>query len=139
MAYSDADRARALAALARAGGDAKKVAQETGIGERTIWRWSTDAKNGSKKGIESALEVALEYLLNHVPKMTGRDWGVAVGILFDKFLLMRGDPTSRAESIVKGLNGLPDSQRSAVLEAAERILVEATGGGVASDDAEHDA
>lgn len=140
MAYSDKQRESALTALALNKNDYDTTAKQTGISKRTLAQWVADAKNCNKKSVPETLEATLIALLERIPKrMSGKDWGIALGILMDKWLLAQGEPTSRAESIVRGLGGLPDSQRTAILDAAEQILTEAIGGGVADKEPNHDA
>ena len=138
MSYSDAERTAALLALAANGNDVKTTAKQVKVDPRTLYKWQQ--QRAAKKHIPEMIETAIGVLLERIPKLSGRDWGITLGILIDKWLLMQGAPTSRAENIVKGLNDLPAGQRSAVLNAAERILAGAVSSGVAASFGdEHDA
>ena len=120
MAYSDGTKAAAIMRLAATGNDYKQVANEIGVSVRTLGRWA-QGENVNKKEVEELLENALGQLLSHVPsKMTGRDWGIAVGILMDKWLLMRGEPTQRTERV--SVDQRTQDDLNDVLREADRIL-----------------
>ena len=120
MAYSDGTKVAALTRLASTGYDFSQVANETGVSETTLRRW-INGENGAKKDVAELLENALSFLLSHVPKhMDGRSWGVAVGILIDKWLLMGGQPTARTEII--NIDERTRNELADVLREADRIL-----------------
>ncbi len=53
-------------------------------------------------------------------KWDGRDWGIALGILLDKSLLMQGEATERTEHI--GGYRLTDTEKELVGERARAII-----------------
>src|SRR5512138_1877724 len=97
--YSETEVAEALIKLAVNKYDYKKTAQATGISVRTLRRWD---KLAPKKGVPDLLERAIERLLMVIPSdFNGSNWAITLGILLDKWLLMSGKPTSRAENITR--------------------------------------
>lgn len=126
MAYSEFEQAEALVALALNRYDYEKTSAELGISVKTLRRWD---KCAPKKGVFELLERAIEQLLMRIPeKMSGEEWGIALGILLDKWLLLQGQPTARTESIAKQISQLTDDEYRAAIAEAERILAESTGG-----------
>jgi hypothetical protein len=68
-------------------------------------------------------------------KWNGQDWAIAIGILIDKWQLTRGEPTSRAETIWKVLEAMPESELDELLtefETAARRGLVADGGEIAA-------
>jgi len=125
--YSDALVSEALVLLAVNKYDYEKTSETLGVSDRTLRRWDKDA---IKKGIPELLGRAIERMLMHIPtNWKGNDWAIALGILMDKWLLLQGEPTSRAESVFKTIEGMTNSERDAVIVEAERILAGAIGGG----------
>lgn len=121
MAYSDQEIAEAMVKLAVNKYDFDKTAKDTGISVRTLRRWD---KNAPKKGVSELLERAIERILMVIPEnMSGKDWAVALGILLDKYQLLRGQPTSRVEAVMRYLESLPDEE----LDELERQFTEAAG------------
>lgn len=102
-----------------------KTAKATGISKSTLKRW---AKLEPKKEVSGLLDRAIEQLLMNIPKaMTGQEWAIALGILLDKYLIMRGEPIMRTESTHRQISSLTDDEFDNVLEEASRILHERTG------------
>ena len=132
--YSDLKRAEVITRLAANGHDYQKTAAETGVGRSTLQRWAkTCPRNGQKKGVSELLEAAIEHLLSTIPQdLNGKEWAIAVGILFDKWLIMQGLPTARVEQILQQLGGMGDLDVNSVLAEAEAILREAGSGGAGS-------
>lgn len=140
MAYSDKQKAEALIRLAVNGNDFKKTAGELGIPFSTLWRWDKNEnirENENKKivieneidqkvtlDIPTQLEVALGHLLSLIPtSWDGNAWAVAVGILTDKWQLLRGGPTQRLEMIFQMMDQMPDDELNSLIsefEAAAR-------------------
>ena len=130
--YSDAEKAEALMQLALNGNDAHKTGKQLGISYKSLLSWKRATPKLTMASVEEAIEKALSQLLAQIPQqMAGKDWAIAVGILTDKWLLLRGQPTSRTESISRKVHDLDDEQYSAAVAEAERILAEATRSGVA--------
>ena len=122
MPYSDAQRAAALVLLAKNKNNYAKTAKESGVSVRTLKTWNTTAP---KKDVFELLTEAIARLFQLMPeKWEGRDWGIALGIMLDKWLLAQGEPTSRTESIVHGFRGLDEGERSAVVERARELIGE---------------
>jgi hypothetical protein len=126
MAYSDAEVGEALVRLAVNKYDFALTATQTGVSESALKRW---AKSEPKKGVAELLERTIERMLMVIPdKWEGRDWAIALGILLDKWLLVNGKATTRAD-INAMFGGLSESERAAVIAETERILATATSGG----------
>ena len=124
MAYSDLEKAEALVKLAINKYDFQKTADETGISRRSLVNW---AKTAPKKGVMELLERALERLLLVIPTdLKGKDWAIAFGILFEKWLLGQGKATSITENITTWLQNIPDSELDELVkqftEAANRTV-----------------
>ena len=134
--YSDAEIAEALVKLAVNKYDFEKTAIDTKVSVRTLKRWATMSP---KKGIPDLLDRAIERMLMVIPdKWDGNSWAIALGILIDKWLLLQGEPTSRTESLIRGLKDVSPDDRNAIIQEAERILAEATSGGAHSGEPETD-
>jgi hypothetical protein len=121
--YSDQQIAETMIILAINRYDFEKTAEQTGISKATIKRWN---KLEPKKTVPELLDRAIERMLMVIPdNWSGRDWAVAVGILMDKYQLLRGEPTQRTESIMKFLENLPDEELDQLerqfLDAASRV------------------
>lgn len=130
MAYSDAFVTEALIRLAVNKYDYKKTAEQLSIPEMTLRRWENN-KSVTKKGIPELLDRAIERMLMVIPdKWDGNSWAIALGILIDKWLLLQGEPTSRSESLIRGMQEVSQNDRDAIIQEAERILaaVRAKGG-----------
>lgn len=127
MPYSDMEKAEAIIRLAENRYNFQKTADQLGLQVRTLRRWD---KTVPKKGVADLLERALEHILMAIPeKWDGNSWSVAVGILIDKYQLIRGEPTNRIETIIKSLEQIPDDELNTLLSefeaAARRGLVTA--------------
>jgi hypothetical protein len=126
MAYSDGEIAEALIRLAINKYDFKTTSEQINVPAQTIRRWN---RNVSKKSIPEMLDRAIVRMLSVIPDdMSGHDWSIALGILFDKWLLMQGEATSRHESINRTLDDLSRDEYDRVVEEAERIIAEARNG-----------
>ena len=117
------------------GYDYERTAAETGVSIKTLRRAS---RRVPQKGLEERLQLAINHMLSIMPtSMSGRDWGITMGILVDKLLLLRGKATSRVEqtSTIRGLDNVSDRERDAILAEADRIIAEAASGLTAEADA----
>lgn len=124
--YSDGERAEALIKLWASKYDYDSTSIETGISVKTLRRWDKDAP---KKDIPDLLTRAIQRMLMVIPtEMSGNTWATALGIMLDKWLLMRGEPTSRTETIEHKLDRLNDAEYSSVIEEAEAIIRRASSG-----------
>jgi hypothetical protein len=120
LRHTDEEIAEALVHLAVNHYRFDKASEETGVPETTLRRW---AKQTPKRGVADLLDRAVARMLMCIPKnWEGKDWGITVGILLDKWLLAQGRPTVRTESIVSGLDALSEKERQEVIENARRIL-----------------
>jgi len=131
--YTDAEKAEAIIRLAVNQYDFTKTAREIRLPVQTLRRWNKnvpndvsnipDVPNVTKKGVAELLEIAIEHLLMAIPdNFSGQQWAVTVGILLDKWLLMRGEPTQRTENLVKTFEALSNDDRRAIIGEAERII-----------------
>ena len=98
MAYSENVKNEALIKLAINKYNYELTASDTGVPSRTLRRWDKNIQNVTKN-IPELLERVIQRLLMVIPPdMTAHDWMIALGILIDKWQLIRGEPTSRTES-----------------------------------------
>lgn len=122
MAYTDDDRAAALATLEANRGNLNETSRATGISPRTLNRWASE-NAAHKTAVEKRLPHAraslserlsdvAHQLLDVIPdKLTDanlREIAVTLGIAIDKAQLLTGNPTSREEV----LSGLSDAERA---------------------------
>lgn len=128
MAYSDKERTEALVRLAVNNYDYAKTASETGINHQTLRNWD---KQFGDVAVPELLDRAIRKILSVVPaQMPAKEWAVAFGILMDKWLVLRGEPTSRSEIVSRIEEQLPSDpgERDAVLQEA-RAYIERLGEG----------
>jgi len=121
--YSDEDRAAALAALAANSGNAQRTAEQLGIPETTVRRWSTGERHpeagqmsDQKKGpladrLEEVAHALAGGITTHIADAKLADIAVALGIVIEKMRLLRDQTTSNAG------DGLSDDERAARLAA----------------------
>lgn len=127
MAYTDAERTEALITLALNKYNWEQASKETGIPVRTLRRWD---KSDAKKTVPELLERTISRLLMKVPwQIPPKDYGIILGILLDKYLLMTGAPTSRSETVLRKLDGLSDDEWDDIQQEMERILAGGNRGG----------
>jgi transposase-like protein len=145
MAYDKEFKARALIRLAENRNDYEATAAEMGCSPRSLRHWANgnriekkSAKSAEvpQKSAENAkdeltvadyLEQAVKHMLKNPPsELKGDDWAITVGVLMDKWLLVKGQPTERTETISRLLDQLPEHERDYVYEEAERIVAEAS-------------
>ena len=123
MAYSDGFKTEAMIRLAINHFDYALTAEQMGCTVRTLRNWE---KNFPKNNVTDLLDRAIVRMLSIIPKdMSGHDWGVALGILMDKWLLLQGEATSRHENINTVLDNLSESDYENVVAEAERIIADA--------------
>lgn len=131
MAYSENEKQEALIRLAINKYNYEMTASDMGIPSRTLRRWDKNVKNVTKN-IPGLLERAIQRLLMVIPKeMSGHDWAVTLGILIDKWQLIRGEPTSRTENIFVTLSQMTDDELDTLYAefqaAANRRVIDTTG------------
>ncbi len=125
MAYNDGEKAEAMIMLWASKYDWDRVSSDTGINVRTLRRWDKTVP----KNIPDLLDRAVQRMLMAIPAdMSAHDWAIALGILFDKWLLVQGEPTSRTETIERRLDTLDEDEYSSVIREAEAIISRASGG-----------
>lgn len=125
MAYSDGEKAEAMIKLWTSKYNWQDTSDELGIPVRTLRRWDKSVP----KNIPDLLERTIQRMLMVIPTdMNAHSWGVALGILFDKWFLAQGEPTSRIERIEHQLGQLSDDEYSRVVEEAEAIIAQASRG-----------
>lgn len=121
MAYSDAEITEAMIRLAINKYDYELTSSQLGISDRTLRRWDNSA---TKKGVPQLLERAIERMLMVIPeKWTGHDWAISLGILLDKYQLLRGEPTERTENIFTQLQKLPESELDELIDQFEQAAI----------------
>ena len=119
MAYSDAKRVSTLIILARNKNDFERTAKEAGVSPTTLKRWATE--KGPNKSIADLLDEALTRMFEYMPaKWEAKDWSIALGIMFDKWLLMQGEATERTEHI--GDYRLTEPEKELVGQRARAII-----------------
>lgn len=122
MAHSREEKELAVFRLLINKYDYAKTAEQTGISMASLRRWQ---KELPKLTTPEVLERTINSILANVPeKWTGRDWAIAIGILMDKYLLLKGQPTSRVESIMSALENMPPEELS---ELEKQFVDAATG------------
>ena len=136
MAYSPVEKLEVLIKLAVNKYDFSMTASDTGIPERTLRRWANrkNVQIDIKRDIPGLLERAIERMLINIPEnWTAHDWAVAVGILYDKWLLLQGKPTDKIEYLIKQIEGIPNDELERLFtefqEAASRPVPPPAGEG----------
>jgi hypothetical protein len=122
MAHSDAEVGEALIRLAANKYDFAKTAKEVGVAVSTLRVWTNSRP---KKGVLELLDRALERCLMRVDEVPAKELPVLMGILFDKWLLTQGEPTSRTETIAREVANLTPTEQDAVIAEARAIIAEA--------------
>ena len=134
MAYSDREKETALILLAHYENDYERTSEETGIAVRTLSRW-VSARKAHKKQADDTIEGLLEELIykvlrNFPDAVNAKDAGVVLGILIDKWLLLRGQPTERVATILEGFTNLEQDEKDAVIREAQEIIRGARSGDI---------
>lgn len=99
--YTDEEREAILAVLEVNGGDTETTAAQTGVHQNTLIRWRDElTKLGDKKraALADRMEELAHILIDAIPaKVTVSGLNhiaVTLGIVTEKMLLLRGEPTS---------------------------------------------
>jgi transposase-like protein len=99
--YADEERSAILEILAVNGGDVSVTSEQTGVPERTLFHWKNEAAkvgSGKKAALADRMEELAHILIDAIPaKVTGAHLNhiaVTLGIVTEKMLLLRGEPTS---------------------------------------------
>jgi hypothetical protein len=140
--YSDEDKGMALTLLGINRYDFEKTSVQTGIPIHTLSNWNSDVFN-QPKSIPAMLDVAINKLINNIPdKWNGNAWAVALGILMDKWLLLRGEATKReevtkternvVEQVIEGIAKDP-VERDLILGEITKLLAAAKSSGDSGD------
>lgn len=122
MAYTDDDRAAALATLEANDGNVARTSRETGVGRATLQRWASETGHRkeavdnrlpeARGNIADRLEAFIHKALDVAPdKLHDADMNAlfrAIGISADKIQLLRNKPTS----IDEVRDGLTDDERA---------------------------
>lgn len=134
--YKDEDKAFVLATLRGNGGNVSRTSRETGIALQTIRDWKKLQESGkTKPGVRNAIPAAvdkavvnwervrnkaLESVEKHLDdgKVNAVQSITVFGVLTDKIRLMRGEATSRTETIHGG-GATPQEIGSAIGAALE--------------------
>jgi len=109
--YSDAFRSEAMIRLMVNKYDYELTAQQLGIAKKSLYNWEKDYTKKDIPDVPAMLERAIMRMLAHIPeKWNGNDWGIALGILLDKWLLVQGKANQRIENLIGVLGQLPDDE-----------------------------
>lgn len=118
--YSAEDKARVLAVLLANGGNVKRTARETSVAEQTVRDWKRHAGEGAlAPQVSAALPAMVGELTDNISRVRDKallelerqiDGGevkgqalvTAIGVLTDKDRLIRGEATSRSETVNNG-------------------------------------
>ncbi|HYF38777.1 MAG TPA: transposase [Gemmatimonadales bacterium] len=99
--YTDEEREAILAILEVNGGDTETTAAQTGVHQNTLIRWRDDlTKLGDKKkaALADRLEELAHILVDAIPNKVAfaplQQVATTLGIVTEKMLLLRGEPTS---------------------------------------------
>lgn len=145
MAYTDDDRAAALAALEANNGNVARTSRETGVGRATLNRWASETGHRkeaadarlpeARASIADRLEAFIHQALDVAPdKLADADMNAlfrAIGISADKIQLLRNRPTS----IDEVRDGLSDDERAERVAALlDRARARRAGSASRSDD-----
>lgn len=118
--YTDAQRSAAMITLALNKFDYEKTEIELGIDRKVLQRWD---KELPKRMIPEMLEEAIGKLFDRMPaKFTEKAWGITLGILLDKYLLVNNQPNSRLETTINTVINASEEEKAAIIAEAERIL-----------------
>jgi len=135
--YSDTQVTEALITLALCKYDYELASKKTGISTKQLRRWNESRR---PRTVPELLEWAIAQVLMRVPEnWDGRDWAVAVGILLDKWLLLKGQATERSEMLVREVTLMTEAERMELFAEANRILERAARGSVSDSAAEQGA
>lgn len=128
--YSDSDRAKVLTALQLNDGNVKRTARETGMSTTTVRAWKSGwDTEGIPEAVAEAQVETLDEFVNDATEVRNlllarmrdlapesknlREVATALGILDDKIVRAKGQPTQRTEH-VQGLLPSPDEFRAAL-------------------------
>jgi hypothetical protein len=133
--YTEAFKAKSVARLFAEGypektGALRRVSKELGVSHPTLGRWATGGKSAPDTEVisqavfamQGVIEGELDKILTSMEEVRAKaDYktlAVAFGILFDKYQLIRGAPTSRSAR-------MEEAMRDRSTEDLERIIAEA--------------
>lgn len=136
--YPDEFKASALALLDANGypktkGALKRTARDLEMPHQTLSVWARDRakvpakvsavkKFNLQEALINELELALEAMHEKRHSADYKALVVAIGILTDKLQLIKGEPTSRVETISRELDSLSDAAYEEALAEAEAVL-----------------
>lgn len=140
--YTEPFKANAVARLYAEGypeksGALRKIAKELGVTHPTLSRWASGGKSAPdveviRKAVfamQSVIEGELEKILDSMEgvreKANYKTLAIAFGILFDKYQLIRGAPTSRSVRLAEELAEVPTGDLERIIEEAEAMAAEA--------------
>jgi len=141
--YSEEFKARAVARLYAEGypekkGALREVAKELGVTHPTLSRWASGGSSSPPSDLirlavmsmQTAIEAELESILASMQaareKADYKTLAVAFGILFDKYQLIRGAPTSRSARVTEAdLKDKSDDELREIIERAEEMAEKA--------------
>ena len=118
--YTDEDRARVKTVLEVNDGNVKRTSRDTGVAEQTVRDWKKQwERGGLPEKVRAALPAVAEATTNEYEavvnkavqrtlelldddKLKARDAAWIAGVFTDKLRLIRGEATSRTESVNTG-------------------------------------
>lgn len=139
--YSIPEKAKAVARLYAEGypekpGALRKISKELGISHPTLSRWASGGKSApdlevikiAVSSMMGVIEGELEKILGSMQKVRDkadyRTLAVAFGILFDKYQLIRGAPTSRTSSLREDLSDKSTDELERIISDADKLVEE---------------
>lgn len=140
--YSEAFKAKAVARLYSEGypdksGALRKIADELDVTHPTLARWAKGGKAAPDTEVirqavfamEAVLEAEIEKILEQMDKVREkadyRALAIALGIIFDKYQLLRGAPTSRSERVLHDMRSRSNEDLENVIQRAEELAQDA--------------
>ena len=122
--YSEAQITEALVTLALCKYDYKAAADKTGISAKQLQNWNESKR---PKTVPEMLEYTIKQVLIRVPEtFDSRDWGIVLGILLDKWMVLRGAVAEDGELLTEEMKLLAEGEKRDLIAEARRILTEAT-------------
>jgi len=140
--YTEAFKVKAVARLYAEGypdksGALRKVADDLDVTHPTLARWAKGGKSAPSSetirdavfAMEAVLEAEIEKILEQMDavreKADYRALAIALGIIFDKYQLLRGAPTSRSERVLHDMRSQSNEDLEKVIQRAEEMAKDA--------------
>lgn len=126
--YSDNDKATALSIVDLCGGNEQEASRRLGIPPNTIREWlagrvsdevrriRSEKKEALADRLETLAHAYVDSLLKSADDVKPRD-AVALGIVVDKLLLLRGQPNSINQSVAAD----PERRQARILQLVSKV------------------